>query len=122
MKCSCGKLQNIKILCLHAIRICDALNIDLTTYIHPCCNLEYVLNTYSHAFAVPRSESLWRDPMGPKWLPNPKLLQAKVRPVKSRIRNDMDGVKNNNLNFYCIMRQWLCNALNKAADENSLPH
>ena len=26
------------------------------------------------------------------------------------------------LNLCCIMRQWLCNALNKAADENSLPY
>ena len=26
------------------------------------------------------------------------------------------------LNLRCVMRQWLCNALNKAADENSLAH
>ena len=32
--------------------------------------------------------------MGPKWLPNPALLRAKGRPVKSRIRNEMDGVRN----------------------------
>ena len=32
--------------------------------------------------------------MGPKWLPNPKLLRAKGRLVKSRIRNEMDGMKN----------------------------
>ena len=64
--CSCGKWQNIKIPCSHAIRVCDVLNIDSTTYIHPCYSLEYALNTYSYAFAVPKSESLWRDPMGPK--------------------------------------------------------
>nr|XP_023870316.1 uncharacterized protein LOC111982922 [Quercus suber] len=92
--CSCGKWQNIKILCSHAIRVCDVLGIDSTTHIHPCYSLEYDINTYSHAFAVPKLESLWRDAMGPKWLPNPKLLRAKGRPVKSRIRNEMDGVKN----------------------------
>ena len=81
---------------LHAIRVCDVLNIDSTTYIHPCYSLEYALDTYSHAFAVSKSESLWRDPMGPKWLPNPALWQAKGRPVKSRIRNEMDGVRNKN--------------------------
>ena len=32
--------------------------------------------------------------MGPKWLPNPALLRAKGQPVKSRIRNEMDGVRN----------------------------
>ena len=32
--------------------------------------------------------------MGQKWLPNPALLLAKGRPVKSRIRNEMDGVRN----------------------------
>ena len=32
--------------------------------------------------------------MGPKWLPNPALLRAKGRLVKSRIRNEMDGVRN----------------------------
>ena len=34
--CSCGKWQNIGISCSHVIRVCDALKIDLTTYIHPC--------------------------------------------------------------------------------------
>ena len=47
--CSCGKWQNIKIPYSHAIRVCDVLNIDSTTYIHPCYRLEYALNTYSHA-------------------------------------------------------------------------
>ena len=85
--CSCGKWQNIKTPCSHAIRVCDVLKIDSTTYIHPCYNLDYALNTYSHAFAVPKSESLWRDPMGPKWLPNLALLRAKDQPMKSRIRS-----------------------------------
>ena len=49
-------------------------------------------NGYSHAFVVPKSESLWRDVDGPKWVLDPDLLQAKGRPVKSRIRNEMDGV------------------------------
>ena len=92
--CSCKKWQNIQIPCSHAIRVCDALKIDSTTYIHPYYSLDYALNTHSHAFAVPKSESLWRDPMGPKWLPNPALLWAKGRPVKSRIRNEMDGMRN----------------------------
>nr|XP_023926359.1 uncharacterized protein LOC112037762 [Quercus suber] len=56
--CSCGKWKNIKIPCSHAIRICDVLNIDSTIYIHPCYSLEYAINTYSHAFAVPKSESM----------------------------------------------------------------
>ena len=56
--CSCGKWHNIKTPCSHAIRVCDVLKIDSTTYIHPCYNLDYALNTYSHAFAVPKSESL----------------------------------------------------------------
>ncbi|XP_065626133.1 uncharacterized protein LOC136066181 [Quercus suber] len=92
--CSCGKWQNIGIPCSHAIRVCDYLNIDSTAYIHPCYGLDNALNTYQHAFVIPKSQSLWRDPMGPKWLPNPALLRAKGRPVKSRIRNEMDGVRN----------------------------
>ena len=92
--CSCGKWQNIGISCSHAIRICDYLHIDSTTYIHPCYGLNNAINTYEHAFVVLKSQSLWRDPMGPKWLPNPALLRAKGRPVKSRIRNEMDGVRN----------------------------
>ena len=70
------------------------LNIDSTTYIHPCYGLDYALNTYEHAFMVPKSQSLWRDPTGLKWLPNPALLRAKGQLVKSRIRNEMDGVRN----------------------------
>ncbi|XP_050258812.1 uncharacterized protein LOC126703784 [Quercus robur] len=92
--CSCGKWQNIGIPCSHAIRVCDYLNIDSTTYIHPCYGLNNAINTYEHAFVVPKSPALWRDPIGPKWLPNPALLRAKGRPVKSRIRNEMDGVRN----------------------------
>ena len=92
--CSCGKWQNIGIPCSHAIRVCDYLHIDSTTYIHPCYGLNNALKTYEHAFVVPKSQSLWRDPIGPKWLPNPALLRAKGRPVKSRIRNEMDGVRN----------------------------
>ena len=42
---------------------------------------------------VPKLESLWRDMDGPKWMPDSDLLQAKGRPVKSRIRNEMDGVQ-----------------------------
>ena len=60
----------------------------------PCYGLNNALNTYEHAFVVPKSQSLWSDPMGPKWLPNPALLPAKGRPVKSRIRNEMDEVRN----------------------------
>nr|XP_023898745.1 uncharacterized protein LOC112010632 [Quercus suber] len=92
--CSCGKWQNIGIPCSYAIRVCDYLHIYSTTYIHPCYGLNNALNTYEHAFVVPKSQSLWRDHIRPKWLPNPALLRAKGRPVKSRIRNEMDGVRN----------------------------
>ncbi|XP_075662902.1 uncharacterized protein LOC142632358 [Castanea sativa] len=55
--------------------------------------LENAIHTYSHQFMVPMSESLWRDVRGPRWVPYPSLLRAKGRPVKSRIRNEMDGVR-----------------------------
>ncbi|KAK9993546.1 hypothetical protein SO802_023249 [Lithocarpus litseifolius] len=71
--CSCGKWQNIGI---------------------PVHILNHALSTYSHAFVVPKSQSLWREPMGRKWLPNLALVRGKGRPVKSRIRNEMDGVRN----------------------------
>ena len=54
--CSCGKWQNIKTPCSHAIRVCDVLGIDSTTHIQLCYSLEYAINTYSHAFMVPTSE------------------------------------------------------------------
>ncbi|XP_065635900.1 uncharacterized protein LOC112013214 [Quercus suber] len=79
--CSCGKCQNIGIPCSHTIKVCDYLHIDSTTYIHPCYGLNNAINTYEHAFMVPKSQSLWGDPIGPKWLPNPALLWAKGRPV-----------------------------------------
>ena len=91
---SCEKWQNIGIPCSHAIRVCDHLHIDSTTFIHPCYGLNNALNSYKHAFVVPKLQSLRRDPIGPKWLPNPALLRANGRPVKSRIRNEMDGVRN----------------------------
>ena len=92
--CSCGKWQNIRIQCSHAIRVCDYLYIDSITYIHSCQGLDNAINTYEHAFVVPKSQSLWGDPIRPKWLPNPALLRAKGRPAKSRIRNEIDGARN----------------------------
>ena len=34
--CGCGKWQNIKILCSHAIKVFQSLRVDLTNYIDPC--------------------------------------------------------------------------------------
>ena len=41
---------------------------------------------------VPKSESLWKEVNDPWWVPNPNLLRAKGRLMKSRIRNEMDEV------------------------------
>ncbi|KAL0001679.1 hypothetical protein SO802_015460 [Lithocarpus litseifolius] len=91
--CGCGKWQNLKIPCSHAIIVLQLLEQDATRYIDLCYSLENAIRTYSHQFMVPKSESLWRDVDGPKWVPNPALLRGKGRPVKSRIRNEMDGVR-----------------------------
>ena len=74
--CSCGKWKNIGIPCSHAIRVCDALIIDSTTYIHPCYSLAYALNTYmhlqflshSHCGGIPQGQSgcLIQHCCGPK--------------------------------------------------------
>ena len=91
--CGCGKWQNIKISCSHAIKVLQGLHLNATSYINPCYNLDNAIHTYVHQFVVPKLESLWRDIRGPQWVPNLKLLKAKSRPVKSRIRNEMDGVQ-----------------------------
>ena len=91
--CRCGKWQNLKIPCSHAIIALQHLGQDATIYIDPCYSLENAIRTYSHAFLVPKLESLWKDVDGPKWVPNLCLLRAKGRPVASRIRNEMDGVQ-----------------------------
>ena len=91
--CRCGKWQNRKIPCSHAITALQHLGQDATTYIDPCYSLENAICTYSHAFVVPKSESLWRDVDGPKWVPDPDLLRAKGQPMKSKTRNEMDGVQ-----------------------------
>ncbi|KAL0011257.1 hypothetical protein SO802_006365 [Lithocarpus litseifolius] len=91
--CGCEKCQNIKIPCSHAIKVLQGLHLDATSYIDPCYSLGNAIQTYAHQFAVPKSESLWRDVRGPRWVPDAQLLRAKGRPVKSRIRNEMDGVR-----------------------------
>ena len=90
-KCGCGKWQNLKIPCSHAIKVLQGLHLNATSYIDPCYNLNNAIHTYSHHFVVPSSEELWRDVRGPLWVPDLELLQGKGRPVKSRIRNEMDG-------------------------------
>ncbi|XP_030970186.1 uncharacterized protein LOC115990499 [Quercus lobata] len=91
--CGCGKWQNLKIPCSHAIKVLKALHLDAPSYIDPCYSLNNAILTYSHNFVVPKSESLWRDVRGPRWVPDPRLLRAKGRPTMSRIRNEMDGVR-----------------------------
>ncbi|XP_030923162.1 uncharacterized protein LOC115950052 [Quercus lobata] len=91
--CHCGKWQNRKIPCSHAIKALQHLGQDATTYIDPCYSLNNAILTYSHAFVVPKSELLWRDVDGPKWVPDPNLLRGKGQLVASRIRNEMDGVR-----------------------------
>ena len=90
--CGCGKWQNLKIPCSHAIKVLQGLHLNATSYIDPCYSLKNVILTYSHNFVVPKSESLWRDVCKPRWVPDPQLLRGIGRPMKSRIRNEMDGV------------------------------
>ncbi|KAK9991498.1 hypothetical protein SO802_026483 [Lithocarpus litseifolius] len=75
--CGCGKWQNRKIPCSHAITALQYLGQDATTYIDPCYSLENAMCTCSHQFVMPKSESLWRDVDGPKWVPDPDLLRGK---------------------------------------------
>ena len=89
----CGKWQNIKIPCSHAIKVLQHLHLDVTSYIDPCYSLDNTIHTHAHQFVVPKSESLWRDVHGPRWVPDPDLLWAKGRPMKSKIRNEMNGVR-----------------------------
>ncbi|XP_030939772.1 uncharacterized protein LOC115990347 [Quercus lobata] len=91
--CGCGKWQNLKIPCSHAIKVLKSLHLDAPSYIDPCYSLNNAILTYSHNFVVPKSESLWTDVRGPRWVPDPRLLRAKGRPTMSRIRNEMDGVR-----------------------------
>ncbi|KAK7841157.1 g-type lectin s-receptor-like serine/threonine-protein kinase [Quercus suber] len=89
----CGKWQNLKIPCSHAITVLKALHRDVTRYIDPCDSLSNAIHTYSHHFVVPKSESLWRDVREARWVLDPQLLRAKGHPVKSRLRNEMDEVR-----------------------------
>ena len=89
----CRKWQNLKIPCSHAIKVLQGLHLNATGYIDPCYSLNNAIHTYSHNFVVPKSESLWRDVSRPRWVLDPQLLRGKGRPVKSRIRNEMDGVR-----------------------------
>ena len=92
-RCGCENWQNIKILCSHAIKIFHSLQVDPTSYIDPCYSLDNAIHTYALQFVVPKSESLWKDVSRPQWVPNPNQLLAKGHPVKSRIRNEIDGVR-----------------------------
>nr|XP_023927439.1 uncharacterized protein LOC112038813 [Quercus suber] len=64
--CGCGKWQNIKIPCSHAIKVLQGLHLNATSYIDPCYSLKNAIDTYAHHFVVPLSESLWRDVRGPR--------------------------------------------------------
>ena len=52
--CGCGKWQNIKIPCSHAIKVLQSLHLDATSYIDPCYSLDNAIHTYAHQFVVPK--------------------------------------------------------------------
>ena len=46
--CGCGKWQNIKIPCSHAIKVLQGLHLDVTSYIDPCYSLDNAIHTYAY--------------------------------------------------------------------------
>ena len=54
--CGCGKWQNFKIPCSHAIKVLQGLHLNATSYIDPCYSLNNAIHTYSHNFVMPKSE------------------------------------------------------------------
>lgn len=88
--CDCGKFQQRRIPCSHAIACLQKLDLNPDTHIDPYYSMEVANQIYEGAFYPVRHEEYWPAVDDIKWAPNPALKRQKGRPRSTRIKNSMD--------------------------------
>uniref|UniRef100_A0A1J3E6M8 SWIM-type domain-containing protein n=1 Tax=Noccaea caerulescens TaxID=107243 RepID=A0A1J3E6M8_NOCCA len=73
--CTCGKFQDDKFPCVHALALCDKLRINPLKYVDDCYSLERYHKTYSAEFNLVPEVSAWPEASGVPTLLPPKVIR-----------------------------------------------
>ena len=98
-KCTCGKFQQSKIPCSHAIAACMVNGIEYTQYISTYYTIEKNMQVWSSCFVPLPDSAYWPTSSYRKLLPNSEWRRKKGRPKVTRYRNEMDWGGNDGINF-----------------------
>ena len=88
--CTCGKFQQSKIPCSHAIAGCLTYSIDYREFIAPFHSVSENLKCWSTTFVPLGHPDYWPKSSALPFVPNQDWKRKKGRPKSSRIRNEMD--------------------------------
>ncbi|XP_021624999.1 uncharacterized protein LOC110624190 [Manihot esculenta] len=88
--CTCGKFQEMRIPCSHAIAACLSKSMDYYQYVDTYYTLERTLKCYGSMFNPLGHSDYWPEPDGKPLIPDMQRIRKKGRPRSSRIQNEMD--------------------------------
>ncbi|XP_050224467.2 uncharacterized protein LOC126674126 [Mercurialis annua] len=89
--CTCGKFQQWKIPCSHAIAACNQYGENYRDYISWYYKCEYGILAWSSVSFEPLwNRKRWINSTEIPFVPNRQWMRKKGRPVESRRRNEMD--------------------------------
>ena len=100
--CTCGKFQQSKIPCSHAIAGCLTYEIDYREFIAPFHSVSENLKCWSTCFVPLGHTDYWPASRDLPFVPNPAWKRKKGRPRSTRIRNEMDDRNSTATSNFCM--------------------
>jgi hypothetical protein len=88
--CTCGKFQDMRIPCSHAIAACQYRSIDFNNFVDSYYTLDRCLKCYQFMFHPLGHPDYWPDAEALPLVPDQSRIRKKGRPTSMRIRNEMD--------------------------------
>ncbi|KAG8651928.1 hypothetical protein MANES_06G036167v8 [Manihot esculenta] len=88
--CTCGKFQEIRISCSHAIVACMSHSIDYEQFVSDYYKLDRTIQCYAYTFQPLGHPDYWPAADGLPLVPDISRTRKKERLRSSRIRNEMD--------------------------------
>ncbi|XP_055961005.1 uncharacterized protein LOC130015257 [Mercurialis annua] len=90
-RCTCGKFQQTRIPCSHAIAACVQHGEDHRLYMAKYYKTDYAMRAWSTVCFRPlQDRSYWITSSHVPFIPNPEWKRPRGRPVEGRRRNEMD--------------------------------
>ncbi|XP_050211690.1 uncharacterized protein LOC126661854 [Mercurialis annua] len=91
-KCTCGKFQQFKLPCSHAMAVCAKEKLNPLEFVHWHYQTKFAIQCWNTPFKVLRAGTYWKKSgVGePHFIPNPEWRRKRGRPVNQRFRNEMD--------------------------------